>query len=96
MKLEPIETHFTDVLDGVAFSMGCAGMRVIVIVTNGTLVRMGLPEKEELRAGFLAEHRSLWQEVASSKFERGDYENRGSRVRIMPRDMAIVHFSQAS
>lgn len=96
MKLEPIETHFTDVLDGAAFSMGCAGMRVIVIVANETLVRMGLPLKDELRDGFLAEHLGLWQTVASAKFDRGDYENRGSRVRILPRDMALVQFSQAS
>lgn len=96
MKLERIETNFTDVLDGVAFAMGCAGMRVIVIVTNETLVRMGLPLKEDLRAGFLNEHLSLWQKVASAKFDRGEYENRGSRVRILPRDMAVTPVSRAS
>ncbi|MAW89166.1 MAG: hypothetical protein CMJ42_21820 [Phyllobacteriaceae bacterium] len=96
MKLERIETNFTDVLDGVAFAMGCAGMRVIVIVSNETLVRMGLPLKDELRPGFLAERLAFWQDVASAKFERGDYENRGSRVRILPRDIAMTQFSRAS
>lgn len=96
MKLEAIETNYTDVLDGVAFSMGCAGMRVVVIVTNEALVRMGLPMEDARRDPFLKEHLPLWQEIASAKFERGNYENRGSRVRILPRDLALVQFSRAS
>ena len=88
MKLEAIDTSFTEVLDGMAFMMRYGASRVIVIVANETLVRQGLPDDPALRGEFLDRHLAGWQQVANGKFVRGDYENRGLRVRILPRDLA--------
>lgn len=90
MKLEAIDTSFTEVLDGMAFTMRYGASRVIVIVANETLVRQGLPYDPDHRGAFLDKHLAEWQQVASAKFVRGDYENRGLRVRILPRDLALA------
>ena len=89
MKLERIDTNFTEVLDGQAFSMMNGAMRVIVIVANETLVRMNMPMATESQQGFLQTNLPLWQDIASAKYDRGAYENRGSRVRILPADMVV-------
>ncbi len=90
MKLEAIDTSFTEVLDGMAFTMRYGASRVIVIVANETLVRQGLPYDPAHRGAFLDQHLAEWQQVASAKFVRGDYENRGLRVRVLPRDLALA------
>lgn len=96
MNLESIDTNMTEVLDGMAFAMGCGGLRVIVIVTNEAMVRQGLPVQEAQRPDFYRKHLPEWQEVACDKFHRGDFENRGSRVRIRPRDLSMYGISRAA
>ncbi len=90
MKLEAIDTSFTEVLDGMAFTMRYGASRVIVIVANETLVRQSLPADPSARDAFLAQHLAEWQTIADAKFQKGNYENRGLRVRILPRDLALL------
>ncbi len=95
MKLERIDTNFTEVLDGQAFSMMNGAMRVIVIVANETLVRMDMPMATDRQQAFLYANLPLWQDIASAKYDRGAYENRGSRVRLLPADM-LAHRKRAA
>lgn len=95
MKLERIDTNFTEVLDGQAFSMMNGAMRVIVIIANETLVRMDMPLATASQQEFLHRYLALWQDIAAAKYERGAYENRGSRVRLLPADM-MAHRKRAA
>ena len=95
MQLERTDTNFTEVLDGQAFAMRNGAMRVIVIVANETLVRMNMPEDGERQGAFLANYLPFWQEIAIAKYDAGKYENRGTRLRILPGDVAR-HLAQAA
>ncbi|MCB1383114.1 MAG: hypothetical protein KDJ73_09335 [Notoacmeibacter sp.] len=95
MPLEHTETNFTEVLDGQAFAMRNGAMRVIVIVANETLVRMNMPEDMDRQGTFLTQYLPFWQEIAIAKYSAGKFENRGTRLRISPADVAR-HLAQAA
>lgn len=87
MQLEPIDSPFTDVLGGVAFTMIYGGSRVVVIIANETLVRMNIPENPSARDLILRDRCNYWHRIANAKFVRREFESRGARVRILPRDL---------